>query len=34
MAGTSDDVKAVADLVTADVEEDGLAKAFRELGLS
>lgn len=33
MGNASDDVKAVADHITDDVEEDGLANAFRHLGL-
>lgn len=33
MGNGSDDVKAAADLVTDDVEEDGLAHAFERLGL-
>lgn len=33
MGNGSDDIKAVADHITDDVEEDGLANAFRHLGL-
>ncbi|MDO5629707.1 MAG: Cof-type HAD-IIB family hydrolase [Mobilicoccus sp.] len=34
MGNGSDDIRAMADHVTADVEDDGLAKAFKHLGLS
>ncbi|WP_076464524.1 Cof-type HAD-IIB family hydrolase [Actinomyces mediterranea] len=34
MGNASDEVKAVADMVTADVADDGLAKAFEQLGLT
>ena len=33
MGNASPDVIAIADLVTDDVEDDGLANAFRKLGL-
>lgn len=33
MGNASDDVKAIADLITSDVEDDGLAEAFSRLGL-
>ncbi len=29
----SEDIKAMADIVAGDVEEDGLARAFERLGL-
>jgi Cof subfamily protein (haloacid dehalogenase superfamily) len=34
MGNASDDLKALATLITDDVEDDGLAKAFEELGLA
>ena len=34
MGNASDDLKALATLVTGDVEADGLADAFRDLGLA
>ena len=33
MGNASDDVKEIADYVTADVEDDGLYQAFEHLGL-
>lgn len=33
MGNASEDLKAIATLITDDVEDDGLAKAFRDLGL-
>lgn len=33
MGGASEDLKAIADLITDDVDEDGLAHAFEKLGL-
>jgi hydroxymethylpyrimidine pyrophosphatase-like HAD family hydrolase len=34
MGNASDDLKAVATLITDDVEDDGLAKALNDLGLT
>ena len=33
MGNSSDDLKALADVVTDDVREDGLKNAFRKLGI-